>query len=148
MLDIQTVSNFVQEYGVADFDCEMDDGVLWFQGVNCYLIIGKVTDKQVFLTVWEDDECNEVVENFEVQNLDELNVFLKKYALITQASTKQDEIIQEPTDTTMISIYFKLIKDKLAEHQINLDFDTQTKAEKLIIRHIEDKLVEIVKFLQ
>lgn len=148
MLDIQAIANYVQEYGVVDFDCEMDDGVLWFRGVNCYLIIGKVTDKQVFLTVWEDDECNEVIENFEIQNLDELNVCLKKYALIAQAGTKQDETIQKPTDTTMIDIYFKLIKDKLAEHQINLDFDKQSQAEKLVIRDIEDKLVEVIKFLQ
>lgn len=148
MLDIQTVVKFVQDYGVVDFDCEMDDGVLWFRGVNCYLIIGKVTDKKVFLTVWEDDECNEVIENFEIQILDELNICLKKYALIAQTSTKQDESKQEQTDTTMIDIYFKLIKEKLAEHQINLDFDKQSQAEKIIVRHIEDKLCEIIKFLQ
>lgn len=148
MLDIQTVVEFIQNYGAVDFDCEMDDGVLWFRGVNCYLIIGKVTDKQVFLTVWEDDECNEVIENFEIQSLDELNVCLKKYSLIAQTSTKQDEPNQEQANTTMIDIYFKLIKEKLAEQQINLDFEQQTQAEKLIVRHIEDKLSEIIKFLQ
>lgn len=40
------------------------------------------------------------------------------------------------------------VKEKLAEHQINLDFDKQSQAEKLVVRHIEDKLVEIIKFLQ
>lgn len=152
MLDVQTVVSAIQAYGAVDFDCELDDGVMWFRGINCYLIIAKVTDKQVFLTVWEDDECNEIIENFEIQSLDELKVCLDKYALIahdkTQASVEQNKPSTDPTDTTMIDIYVKLIKEKLAENNISLNFEECNQAERLIIRHIEGELAKIVEFLR
>ncbi len=54
----------------------------------------------------------------------------------------------ETTDTSLIDIYINTIKDKLAKQQINLDFDTQSPAERLVVRHIESKLIEIINFLQ
>lgn len=50
--------------------------------------------------------------------------------------------------STMIDVYFEVIKEKLAEKQINLDLESQSPADALITRHIENGLAEIVKFLR
>lgn len=152
MLDFQKVVATIKEYGAVDFDCELDDGVMWFRGVNCYYVVGNLKDDKLILTVWEDDDCDEVVENFEIQDLDELKVCLDKYALIAhdraQASTEQNEPNEEQTDITMIDIYFKLIKEKLVKQQISLDFEQQSPAERLVVRRIENELVKIIDFLR
>ena len=55
--------------------------------------------------------------------------------------------IQE-TDTTMIDIYTRLLKEKLAESNISLDFEECNQAERLVLRHIESELAKIVEFLR
>lgn len=51
-------------------------------------------------------------------------------------------------DTTGIDVRVQAIKDKLKENNINSDWESATKAEKLIILHIESKLQEIIDFLR
>ncbi|MDO5050976.1 MAG: hypothetical protein Q4D68_04475 [Moraxella equi] len=147
MINFQKVTDLVKAYGAVDFDSEPDDSILWFRGINCYLIIVSVKQDRTFATVWEDDECNEVIENFEIYTENELNACLEKYALISDEKAKEIQN-KEQVDTTMIDIYIKIIKEKLAEQQISLDFESQTKAERLVVRHIENKLAEIIQFLQ
>lgn len=147
MLDFQKVVATIKEYGALDFDCEPYDNILWFRGINCYYVVGNIKDNKLILTVWEDDDCNEVIENFEIQNLDELNACLGKYALICDEKAKESQD-KEPIDTTMIDIYVNVIKEKLDEKQISLDFEQQSPAERLVINHIENKLAEIIEFLR
>lgn len=82
MLDFQAIVSTIQAYGAVDFGCELDDGTLWFRGVNCYYIVGNIKADKLILTAWEDDDCDEVIENFKIKTLDELNACLDKYALI------------------------------------------------------------------
>lgn len=140
MLDIQTVSNFVQEYGVVDFGSELDDGnVLWFRGSDDhFILIALSDDKEIVMSVWDNEECGELIDEIEIDSIDELGTYLGKYALTNKTDT----------DTTMIDIYIKLIKEKLAENNISLNFEECNQAEKLIIRHIEGELAKIVEFLR
>lgn len=82
MLNFQAIVSTIQAYGAVDLDYELDDGILWFRGVNCYYIVGNIKADKLILTVWEDDDCDEVIENFKITTLDELNACLDKYALI------------------------------------------------------------------
>lgn len=140
MLDIQTVSNFVQEYGVVDFGSELDDGnTLWFRGSDDhFILIALSDDKEIVMSVWDNEECGELIDEFGIGNIDELGAYLDKYALTNKTAT----------DTTMIDIYVKLIKEKLAENNISLNFEECNQAERLIIRHIEGELAKIVEFLR
>ncbi|OOR88802.1 hypothetical protein LP109_05115 [Moraxella bovis] len=140
MLDIQAVSNFVQEYGVVDFGSELDDGnALWFRGSDDhFILIALSDDKEVVMSVWDNEECGELIDEFGIGNIDELGAYLDKYALTNKTAT----------DTTMIDIYVKLIKEKLAENNISLNFEECNQAERLIIRHIEGELAKIVEFLR
>ncbi|WP_167432591.1 hypothetical protein [Moraxella equi] len=45
-------------------------------------------------------------------------------------------------------VYVKLIKEKLAENNISLNFEECNQAERLIIRRIEGELAKIVEFLR
>lgn len=147
MLDFQKAVATIKEYGAVDFDCESDDGIVWFRGINCYYVIGNIKDGKLILTVWEDDDCDEVIENFEIHSLDELNTCLDKYALISDKKAKENQA-QELIDTAMIDIYVQTIKEKLAQKQISLDFEKQSPAERLVINHIENKLAEMIDFLR
>lgn len=147
MLDFQKVVATIKEYSTVDFDCESDGGIVWFHGINCYYVVGNIKDNKLILTVWKDDDCDEVIENFEIQSLDKLNTCLDKYALISDEKVKESQV-KELIDTTMIDIYVNAIKEKLAEKQISLDFEKQSPTERLVINHIENKLVEIIDFLQ
>lgn len=140
MLDIQMVSNFVQEYGVVDFGSELDDGnALWFRGSDDhFILIALSDDKEIVMSVWDNEECGELIDEFGIGNIDELGAYLDKYALTNKTAT----------DTTMIDIYVKLIKEKLAENNISLNFEECNQAERLIIRHIEGELAKIVEFLR
>lgn len=140
MLDIQTVSNFIQEYGVVDFGSELDDGnALWFRGIDeRFILIALSDDKEIVMSVWDDEECGELIDEIEIDSIDELGAYLDKYALTNKTDT----------DTTMIDIYVKLIKEKLAENNISLNFEECNQAERLIIRHIEGELAKIVEFLR
>lgn len=140
MLDIQTVSNFVQEYGVVDFGSELDDGnALWFRGSDDhFILIALSNDKKIVMNVWDNEECGELIDEIEIDSIDELGAYLDKYAL-----TNKTDI-----DTTMIDIYVKLIKEKLTENNISLNFEECNQAERLIIRHIEGELAKIVEFLR
>lgn len=140
MLDIQTVSNFVQEYGVVDFGAELEDGsALWFRGVDERFILMVLSDdEEVVMSVWNNEECDELIDEFKIGNIDELSTCLGKYALVNKTTT----------DTTMIDIYVKLIKEKLAENNISLNFEECNQAERLIIRHIEGELAKIVELLR
>ncbi|AKG11504.1 hypothetical protein [Moraxella bovoculi] len=142
MLDVQTVSNFVQEYGVVDFGSELDDGnALWFRGSNDHFtLIALSDDKEIVMSVWDNEECGELIDEIEIDSIDELGAYLDKYALTNKTDTD--------TDTTMIDIYVKLIKEKLAENNISLNFEECNQAERLIIRHIEGELTKIVEFLR
>ena len=140
MLDIQMVSNFVQEYGVVDFGSELDDGnALWFRGSDDhFILIALSDDKEIVMSVWDNEECGELIDEFGIGNIDELGAYLDKYAPTNKTAT----------DTTMIDIYVKLIKEKLAENNISLNFEECNQAERLIIRHIEGELAKIVEFLR
>lgn len=140
MLDIQTVSNFVQEYGVVDFGSELDDGnALWFRGSDDhFILIALSDDKEIVMSVWDNEECGELIDEIEIDSIDELGAYLDKYALTNKTVT----------DTTMIDIYVKLIKEKLTENNISLNFEECNQAERLIIRHIEGELAKIVEFLR
>lgn len=139
MLDIQTVAEFVQEYGVVDFGSEPEDCVVWFRGINDhFILIALSDDKQVMMSIWDNKECDELIDEIELHSTDELSAYLDKYAIANRATT----------DTTMIDIYVKLIKEKLAENNISLNFEECNQAEKLIIRHIEGELAKIVAFLR
>lgn len=132
MLDIQTVSNFVQEYGVVDFGAELEEGsALWFRGIDDHFILIVLSDnEEIVMSVWDNEECGELVDEIEIDSIDELGAYLDKYALTNKTAT----------DTTMIDIYVKLIKEKLAENNISLNFEECNQAERLIIRHIEGEL--------
>ena len=140
MLDIQTVSNFVQEYGVVDFGSELDDGnALWFRGSDDhFILIALSDDKEIVMNVWDNEECGELIDEIEIDSIDEFGAYLDKYALTNKTVT----------DTTMIDIYVKLIKETLAENNISLNFEECNQAERLIIRHIEGELAKIVEFLR
>ena len=140
MLDIQTVSNFVQEYGVVDFGSELDEGnALWFRGSDDhFILIALSDDKEIVMNVWDNEECGELIDEIEIDSIDEFGAYLDKYALTNKTVT----------DTTMIDIYVKLIKEKLAENNISLNFEECNQAERLIIRHIESELAKIVEFLR
>lgn len=140
MLDIQAVSNFVQEYGVVDFGAELEEGsALWFRGIDDHFILIALSDnEEVVMSVWDNEECGELVDEILIGNIDELSACLGKYALVNKTTT----------DTTMIDIYVKLIKEKLAENNISLNFEECNQAERLIIRHIEGELAKIVEFLR
>lgn len=107
MLDIQAVSNFVQEYGVVDFGAELEEGsALWFRGIDDHFILIVLSDnEEIVMSVWDNEECGELVDEIEIDSIDELGAYLDKYALTNKTAT----------DTTMIDIYVKLIKEKLAE---------------------------------
>ncbi|MPY07425.1 hypothetical protein D6D69_01450 [Moraxella catarrhalis] len=140
MLDIQAVSNFVQEYGVVDFGAELEEGsALWFRGIDDHFILIVLSDnEEIVMSVWDNEECGELVDEIEIDSIDELGAYLDKYALTNKTAT----------DTTMIDIYVKLIKEKLAENNISLNFEECNQAERLIIRHIEGELAKIVEFLR
>ena len=140
MLDIQTVSNFVQEYGVVDFGSELDEGnALWFRGSDDhFILIALSDDKEIVMNVWDNEECGELIDEIEIDSIDEFGAYLDKYALTNKTVT----------DTTMIDIYVKLIKETLAENNISLNFEECNQAERLIIRHIEGELAKIVEFLR
>lgn len=140
MLDIQAVSNFVQEYGVVDFGAELEEGsALWFRGIDDHFILIALSDnEEVVMSVWDNEECGELVDEILIGNIDELSTCLGKYTLVNKTTT----------DTTMIDIYVKLIKEKLAENNISLNFEDCNQAERLIIRHIEGELAKIVEFLR
>lgn len=140
MLDIQAVSNFVQEYGVVDFGAELEEGsTLWFRGIDDHFILIVLSDnEEIVMSVWDNEECGELVDEIEIDSIDELGAYLDKYALTNKTAT----------DTTMIDIYVKLIKEKLAENNISLNFEECNQAERLIIRHIEGELAKIVEFLR
>lgn len=139
MLDIRTVAQFVQDYGVVDFGAELeDDAILWFKGKNDQCIIISPYCGRILMSVWDNEECSELINEFGIGNIDELDAYLDKYALINKTIT----------DTTMIDIYVKLIKEKLTENNISLNFEECNQAEKLIIRRIEGELAKIVKFLR
>lgn len=140
MLDFQEVAQFVQEYGVVDFGSELDDGnALWFRGSDDHFIIITLSDdKEIVMSVWDNEECGELIDEVEIDSIDELGAYLDKYALTNKTDT----------DTTMIDIYVKLIKEKLAENNISLNFEECNQAERLIIRHIEGELAKIVELLR
>ena len=48
----------------------------------------------------------------------------------------------------MIDIYVTLIKEKLTENNISLNFKECNQAERLIIRHIEGELAKIIEFFK
>ncbi|STZ63774.1 Uncharacterised protein [Moraxella lacunata] len=140
MLDIQAIANYVQEYGVVDFGSELDDGnALWFRGSDDhFILIALSDDKEIVMSVWDNEECGDLIDEIEIDSIDELGAYLDKYALTNKTVT----------DTTMIDIYVKLIKEKLAENNISLNFEECNQAERLIIRHIEGELAKIVEFLR
>lgn len=67
-----------------------------------------------------------------------LDGFIPQYA-----PTKKEAI-----DTAMIGTYVKLIKEKLTENNISLNFEECDQAERLIIRHIEGEFAKIIEFLR
>lgn len=139
MLDIQAIANYVQEYGVVDFGSEPDDDVLWFGGIDGrFILIALSDDEEIVMSVWDNKEYGELIDEIEIDSIDELGAHLDKYALTNKTAT----------DTTMIDIYVKLIKEKLAENNISLNFEECNQAERLIIRHIEGELAKIVEFLR
>lgn len=141
MLDIQQIFQYIQEFGVAE--CEMTgDDELWVRGKEwgTHIIIKMMKNKPV-LTVWGGDDCQEVFDSTNLPNVETLHAYLDEHARVTSDNTQSK-------DTSMIDIYINIIKEKLAKQQINLDFETQTKAERLVVRHIENKLAEIIQFLQ
>lgn len=139
MLDIQAIANYVQEYGVVDFGSEPDDDVLWFGGIDGrFILIALSDDEEIVMSVWDNKEYGELIDEIEIDSIDELGAYLDKYALTNKTAT----------DTTMIDIYVKLIKEKLAENNISLNFEECNQAERLIIRHIEGELAKIVEFLR
>ena len=139
MFDFQEVAQFVQEYGVVDFGSEPDDDVLWFGGIDGrFILIALSDDEEIVMSVWDNKECGELIDEVEIDSIDELGAYLDKYALTNKTDT----------DTTMIDIYVKLIKEKLAENNIGLNFEKCNQAERLIIRHIEGELAKIVEFLR
>lgn len=90
------------------------------------------------MSVWDNEECSELIDEIEVSYIDKLDAWLAKYALIDKTAK----------DTTMIDIYAKLIKEKPAENNISLNFEQCNQDERLIIRHIESELAKIVDFLR
>lgn len=139
MLDIQAIANYVQEYGVVDFGSEPDDDVLWFGGIDGrFILIALSDDEEIVMSVWDNKEYGELIDEIEIDSIDELGAHLDKYALTNKTDT----------DTTMIDIYVKLIKEKLAENNISLNFEECNQAERLIIRHIEGELAKIIEFLR
>lgn len=144
MLDIQQIFQYTQDFGVAE--CEMtDDDKLWVRGkeLGTHIIIKMMKNKPV-LTVWGGDDCQEVLDSTSLPNIETLHAYLDEHARVTSDNQTQTQT----KDTSMIDIYINIIKEKLAEQQISLDFESQTKAERLVVRHIENKLAEIIQFLQ
>ncbi|STZ08566.1 Uncharacterised protein [Moraxella caprae] len=141
MLDVQQIFQYTQDFGVAE--CEMTgDDELWVRGKEwgTHIIIKMMKNKPV-LTVWGGDDCQEVLDRTSLPSVAALHAYLDEHARVTSDNTQSK-------DTSMIDIYINIIKEKLAEQQISLDFDKQTKAERLVVRHIENKLAEIIQFLQ
>ena len=103
-------------------------------------------NKPVF-TVWGGDDCQEVLDSTSLPSIETLHAYLEEHAM-TSKSKNETTQTTENADTSMIDIYVNIIKEKLAEQQINLNFETSNKSERLVVRHIENKLAEIIQFLQ
>lgn len=141
MLDIQQIFQYTQDFGVAE--CEMTgDDELWVRGVDLTQLFIKPTGNKMLLTVWGGDDFAELIDATDIPDLDTLQRYLNEHAKLSNQTARP---VAEPT---LIEIYMNLIKEKLTEQQICLDFDKQTKAERLVVRHIENKLAEIIQFLQ
>ncbi|OPH34995.1 hypothetical protein [Moraxella equi] len=142
MLDIQQIFQYVQDFGVVE--CEMtDDDELWVRGKEwgTHIIIKMMKNKPV-LTVWGGDDCQEVLDSTSLPSIETLHTYLDEHARVVSDNPSQTK------DASMIDIYINIIKEKLAEQQIALDFENQSPTERLVVRHIENKLAEIIQFLQ
>ncbi|MBE9577882.1 MULTISPECIES: hypothetical protein [Moraxella] len=144
MLDIQQIFQYTQNFGVAEYEMT-DDDELWVRGkeFGTHIIIKMMKNKPV-LTVWGGDDCQEVLDSTSLPSIETLHAYLDEHARVTSDNQTQTQT----KDTSMIDIYINIIKEKLAEQQIALDFENQSPTERLVVRHIENKLAEIIQFLQ
>lgn len=146
MLDVQTITQYVQDFGVVDFEA-LDEDSICFRGKDLTQIIIKTMKNKPVFTVWGGDDCQEVLDSTSLPSIETLHAYLDEHAM-TSKSKNETTQTTENADTSMIDIYVNIIKEKLAEQQINLNFETSNKSERLVVRHIENKLTEIIQFLQ
>lgn len=146
MLDMQTITQYVQDFGVVDFEA-LDEDSICFRGKDLTQIIIKTMKNKPVFTVWGGDDCQEVLDSTSLPSIETLHAYLDEHAM-TSKSKNETTQTTENADTSMIDIYVNIIKEKLAEQQINLNFETSNKSERLVVRHIENKLAEIIQFLQ
>lgn len=146
MLDMQTITQYVQDFGVVDFEA-LDEDSICFRGKDLTQIIIKTMKNKPVFTVWGGDDCQEVLDSTSLPSIETLHAYLEEHAM-TSKSKNETTQTTENADTSMIDIYVNIIKEKLAEQQINLNFETSNKSERLVVRHIENKLAEIIQFLQ
>lgn len=146
MLDMQTITQYVQDFGVVDFEV-LDEDSIWFRGKDLTQVIIKTMKNKPVFTVWGGDDCGDVVDSTRLSDIDTLQAYLDEHAVTNKPENETAQTTQN-IDTSMIDFYTNIIKEKLAEQQINLNFETQSKAERLVVRHIENKLAEIIQFLQ
>lgn len=81
MLQFNEVLNAVRVFGVVGFDWFGGDKTVWFGTKNNQHIIIQVKETGVFFTVFQDEDCDDVVDNICIDNLDTLNTYLAKYAI-------------------------------------------------------------------
>lgn len=81
MLQFNEVLNAVRVCGVVDFDWFGGDKTVWFDTIDNRHTIIQVKETGVFFTVWQDENCDDVVDNIVIDSLDTLNACLNKYAI-------------------------------------------------------------------
>lgn len=84
MLNISQCAELAKKYNVVDFDRHNPNKTIWFRGVKGYYIIVKEYPEFSVFTVWEDDDCDNMIDNIQIDSEEKFNKCLKKYALIAQ----------------------------------------------------------------
>jgi|GEM_PF-4975589 len=116
MLDMQTITQYVQDFGVVDFEA-LDEDSICFRGKDLTQIIIKTMKNKPVFTVWGGDDYQEVLDSTSLPSIETLHAYLEEHAM-TSKSKNETTQTTENADTSMIDIYVNIIKEKLAEQQI------------------------------